>query len=281
MQQVTGLFVFGKERSGTKWITNLIANHPQVACVQSEKHNGVHETNMFVQFPKAFGSLRVHENRLAFYHTFTNTFYFQITGVRKDWVFQQKTNSYLQFFDDFMNEFARIKSCDYWVQKTNSSNIGRIKRNFKTNKSIIIQRDLKSTLTSSLYRKSKNASVRQLITNTLRYVYLDRYERRFRHDSNVMIVNYGDLKKHTEKTLQQVFEFLGLDFNLLYTEVSFSANTTFYDQKRKTLSSTQLALVNITNIVARMLPMGFLKYLRTHTQHNRNAGRRFVIGTFD
>ncbi|MCK4320989.1 sulfotransferase [candidate division WOR-3 bacterium] len=35
------IFVIGKNRSGTKWLSNVIANHKDVACIQHELFGGI------------------------------------------------------------------------------------------------------------------------------------------------------------------------------------------------------------------------------------------------
>jgi len=70
------IFVLGRNRSGTKWLTNLIANHPDVYCVQSESHGGVIETNLFDRADTSFGNPAIAENYIAFMAWFEQTDFF-------------------------------------------------------------------------------------------------------------------------------------------------------------------------------------------------------------
>ncbi len=47
MNTITPIFIVGTNRSGTKWLSNILANHPDVAAVQTERTLGIVETYMF------------------------------------------------------------------------------------------------------------------------------------------------------------------------------------------------------------------------------------------
>ncbi|MFW6008127.1 MAG: hypothetical protein ACOCP8_02575 [archaeon] len=42
------IFVIGKNRSGTKWLSNTVANHKDVFCVQRPGAGGILETNLIL-----------------------------------------------------------------------------------------------------------------------------------------------------------------------------------------------------------------------------------------
>ncbi|MBA7629902.1 hypothetical protein ES703_37409 [subsurface metagenome] len=46
------IFVIGKNRSGTKWLSNVIANHKDIACIQHELFGGILEANVISRMPK-------------------------------------------------------------------------------------------------------------------------------------------------------------------------------------------------------------------------------------
>ena len=55
------IFVIGKNRSGTKWLSNTISNHSKIACVRSHEFGGILETNVFFNMPNTFGDLAIKE----------------------------------------------------------------------------------------------------------------------------------------------------------------------------------------------------------------------------
>ena len=56
------IFIVGKNRSGTKWLSNILLNHPNIAGIQSDYHRGILETNMFQNMPIIFGNLKDIDN---------------------------------------------------------------------------------------------------------------------------------------------------------------------------------------------------------------------------
>ncbi len=41
------IFVIGRHRSGTTWVTNLIASHPKIFTPEHQKHQGQDESAFF------------------------------------------------------------------------------------------------------------------------------------------------------------------------------------------------------------------------------------------
>lgn len=58
MSTITPIFIVGTNRSGTKWLSNILAKHPDVAAVQTERTQGIVETNMFHSLRIKFPDLR-------------------------------------------------------------------------------------------------------------------------------------------------------------------------------------------------------------------------------
>ena len=53
-QKINRIIIIGMDRSGTKWISNEISNHPDIIAIRDEEHNGILETNMFTMFLNNF-----------------------------------------------------------------------------------------------------------------------------------------------------------------------------------------------------------------------------------
>ena len=100
------IMVIGRERSGTKWLTNLIANHPSIACVQSATHGGVLETNLLERMELTFGSFAVKENRIGFNLCMQQTAFYKITGLPVSFLEQGKFADPVDFFVMMMDQYA-------------------------------------------------------------------------------------------------------------------------------------------------------------------------------
>ena len=145
------IFVFGKNRSGTKWLSNLIANHSDVACLQLASSSGIAETNLFQNFPDTFGDLTHKENRLAFLACYTRTTAFKISGLSERDLYEQRFDSYFEFFDQLMNKVAGRAQKAYWLQKGSSLELPQVIKHYPKAKFVIIRRgDAKANILSNL-----------------------------------------------------------------------------------------------------------------------------------
>ena len=82
------IFVLGKNRSGTKWLSNIILNNKEIAGIQSNYHRGILETNLFNVFNRKFGNLKRRDDYIAFVEVFTATDFFKLTGLSKELLYK-------------------------------------------------------------------------------------------------------------------------------------------------------------------------------------------------
>ncbi len=80
-KQATPIFVIGRSRSGTKWLSNILLNHTAVAGVQSERKLGIAETDVFGAMQRVVGDLRRAENYVAFIAIWSQTDFFLASGA--------------------------------------------------------------------------------------------------------------------------------------------------------------------------------------------------------
>jgi hypothetical protein len=105
MQNIQKIIVIGMNRSGTKWISNLISNHPDVVSLQYERGGGILETNMFTNFPHSFGDLRFPDNYVGLIELWSKTDFFQCAGMDKDFFYsiEKRPTNYFELFQILMN----------------------------------------------------------------------------------------------------------------------------------------------------------------------------------
>ncbi|WP_370390445.1 sulfotransferase [uncultured Winogradskyella sp.] len=274
------IIVLGKERSGTKWLTNLIANHPEIACVQSPQHKGILETNMFDKMEAAFGDLKYKENRMAFEYVFVQTAFFKITGLDSEWFCNLKYTSYLEAFKLVMDAYAHKTGAKTWVQKTNSLLADKLFEEYSNAKFIVIQRELMDNVASTLNMGDYSFEFKSVLSAVFGHVYNKKYEDKYRNKDNVFFVTYENLKAKTEVQLREVYEFLGLEFDPVYCEVPFKKNTSFQKRKRKEFSSKEKFVIRCMYYTALIMPLPILKFFRNQLQKYRIKKHRFVGGTF-
>ena len=73
------IFVVGKGRSGTTWLTNMLATHPDIAGVFNEdKNKGIKESRYFSDLYGRYGDLRNPTNLVEFIEILAVTDYFRL-----------------------------------------------------------------------------------------------------------------------------------------------------------------------------------------------------------
>lgn len=289
------IFVFGKNRSGTKWLSNLIANHSEVSCLQLASSSGILETNLFRNFPAVFGDLAHKENRLAFLACYTRTNAFKCSGLSERDLYEQRFESYFDFFGHVMGTAARRAGKAYWLQKGNSLELPQVTQHYPGAKFVIIRRgDARASIISNLAldirdapaevraRKLSNSAV---VQQTFSYYLHRKIEEKYDHLPNVKTVFFEDLKTRKREVLEEVCCFAGLTFEEEMLGEYFSQNSSFSKGiKRDTVvSSAQSRLIDALCPVLDALPLFALAFLfdaREAVALRRPSRRRFTPGTF-
>src|SRR5690606_28021639 len=83
------IFVLGRNRSGTKWLTNQISNHPQVAAITAT-NTGVLEANLFEHLPRMFGDLSINDHYYAFLAAFMKSSFFHRSGLPESCLYEKR-----------------------------------------------------------------------------------------------------------------------------------------------------------------------------------------------
>ncbi len=282
---VSQIIVLGKERSGTKWLTNLIANHPDVACVQSEIHNGVLETNVFNNMPVLFGDLKNPDNWLGFLACFSQTYFFKYTGLDRTFLDSLSPSDYYTFFDEVMTAYAHRMNASRWIQKTNSLFTEKLLQAYPQAKFVLIQRGFEDNYRSSQANIHSNlkeiGSVSSVFSSVFGHYYANRYESSFAGHPQILFVRFEDLKSRKEETLQKVYAFLDLSFDPSCLEDRFRKNTSFTRQKETpAIPGKEKVLIAIGRLLGTSLPFFFLRTIRNYLQARRKKTAKFVKWTY-
>ena len=281
------IFVIGRNRSGTKWLSNTIANHDDVACIQKEHAGGILETNMFVYMPRTFGSLSVEENEVGFLVCFSYTDFFLLTGLDRKTLFSKGANDYSEFFRLIMDSYAQKEEKRFWLQKSDSLQLAKLLRDYQDAKFIIIQRGVEDNIRSTfglrvINHETKGSVIRQLLS----YFLHRKTEQRFRDKDNVMVVQFEEFKSDRERTLHGICEFLGIQYRNEMMVDRFAKNTSFRDgvTRRKALVKKEVLLIRILSPFFERIPWHFYGISREiflRIRGSRELDSRFVRGSFD
>lgn len=273
------IIVLGKERSGTKWLTNLIANNTEVASIQNGDH-GILETNMFDKMEAVFGDLKYEVNKIAFEHVFIHTRLFRITQLDAAWFRSLEYRSYLEAFKLIMDAYTKKIGAKTWVQKTNSLLANKLFEGYPNAQFIIIQRQLIDNVASSLNMGDYTFNLKSLLSVVFGYVYNQKFENKLKTEQNVLFVKYENLKSNTETTLKDIYEFLGLEFSPSFCKLPFKKNTSFVNRKRLQFSKREKFIIYCMYYIAVVTPFPILHMFRKQLHKNRAKRNIFLPGTF-
>jgi hypothetical protein len=232
----TPIIVIGKYRSGTKWLSNLIAGHPDVTCIAHDAHFGILEaSDVFQRLPMIFGNLTIPENFIGFMEYYASTDFFRLTGLEKKLFYENRPKDYLEFFRRMMDVYSEKENRRYWVQKADTYALEKLLKQYDDGKFIMIIRDPKDNVRSALalamgvqHRRNKR------ILHELYMYYLEKKRiEACKNRKNVMILSFKDVQRNREETIPKVCQFIGIEYTKEMLTSRFKQNTSYKGDIRK------------------------------------------------
>ena len=273
------VFVLGTPRSGTTWLGNLLASHPQVAAVTAPEHGGIDESHLFSHTRYCFPEPMELETFLARYQ---QEDYFKLTGLQADALLQGHTagpGDVFKHFELIMNTYAGSVGAGAWVEKTPNHAIyhRELCARFPGARFVLIERSFRDTLRSQLERYARPGAPRwlQVLEKVVRFVCDQRALAQLEAEqpSRVIRVSYEALIAEPETTMERVQTFLGLEPALLESRFQPSSSFEPGEQPRFRFSTIGWACIRATRALCRCLPLGILSALRK--QRDRQAAATF------
>ncbi len=250
------IILIGMNRSGTKWVSNIICSHDEVIGVQSERAGGILETNMFGTMQDKF-NLGHPDEYIGLVELWAATHFFQLVGLDKKLFYElsPRPRNVLQLFELLMNEYARRNGKSYWLQKTSPRRAQRVLEYFTNARIVVVRRELMDTIRSTLGLQRMYGK-RSLFRATWECVYqnklLDRICRRY----PAIQVSYEALRADPGREEARLLAALGLVPGKRSAS-SFPRNTSFQsgDQRRSILSAREQFAARVIAQLVALLPL--------------------------
>ena len=278
MTRVPGqVFVMGTSRSGTKWLANLLAAHPQIVGITEPEH-GIHESHLFSHTRYYF---RQELTREAFISEYAHEDYFKLTGLSQASfcrVAPARGDS-CDFFKSIMDEVARERGADYWLEVTPKHDLyyRDILARFPQARFVVIRRDLWAVLKSNLKRYPRPGAPRwlQIAEKVFRQITdmkaLARLEQAA--PDQVISVIYEDLLEDKTLPLGRICRFLGIDHVSLESE--FAADSSFPGMRQTEypqFSGPRKLYITLLRLAFALVPFPLLFVVRNR-RDRRRAGQ--------
>jgi hypothetical protein len=267
--RMTPIFILGAPRSGTTLLGGMLCRHERVAGVHAARYRGLKESDLFFSFERSFPSLEHPVDLVRFVEAFSATDYFRLSGVEKELFYRRKPKDVGSFFRLLMDEYARRRGCDFWVEKSPAHTLcyRRLERHFPDAALIVIRRNVVDCVRSNLgARPERRSSVR---SGMLRYLgilkitvsfsiynaMLDLIQRR--SGQVAVALEYGELVRDKPAACARICRGLGIPYEEAMTIPPYRANTSFPggDARRaQVLSPLETLLVRLVAAVFRLVP---------------------------
>lgn len=253
----TKIFVAGRNRSGTKWLSNLIAENNNVAAMQRKRAYGLIESNLFIVFPQLFKGIRNEDNYRAFKMLFTETNMFKASGLRKKDFFSKRYHTIYEVLDNFLEQYTSSKGVDFALQKADSIVLPKMMEKFPKAKIVIIQRrNVVDNVLSNTLLNNEKIRYGNLVLHIFSYWHHRKIENSFKNYDNVKIVTFENLKGDRKQVLKAVCNFTGLSYSDSMLESKYKKNTTYRNKNKKDFDTKKTrSIIYIISFFASLVPL--------------------------
>ena len=241
MSRITPIFIVGTNRSSTKWLSNILANHPDVAAVQTERTLGIVETNMFDSLRTKFPDLRRPDDFVGLIELWAATDFFKSTGIDRQLFYRlhPRPLSHFEIFAIFMNELATRKGVGFWLQKTDPWHAFDVVENFPQARFVVIERNMADTLRSTFYLETGGEgalSAKMILSHVLQV----RILRKLRQTVGALSTTYERIRDEREAEITRLCRNLGLAYRPEMLEVPFRRNTSFRSKQQQQFAFSRM-----------------------------------------
>ena len=224
------ILVVGLNRSGTKWLSNILAQSDQVAAVTLAHQFGILESNALHDFRRVFKKIERDDDYAGFVCLWSETDYVRSTGIDRLDILRWKPRptTVLAALSQLLDELREKQGKQFWLQKCSPFQAQQFLLELgDSTKVISIRRPFNSILESSVALKQQtnaNSSFgRDLVVNAIQSRLFSEVSRR----PNALTVDFENLKSDPETAVRQVCEFIGIEFSAAMLNTPFKQNTSF------------------------------------------------------
>jgi hypothetical protein len=268
-------------RSGTKWLSNILCNHPEVAGIQSPLHTGILETNFFGTVQRMFGEELPVDHYVGLLEMWAQSDFFKASGVEKEWFYQLRPRPAgpLQMFLTLMEEVARRRGARYWLQKTSPLVAREILPRLPGARVIVTRRSPLPLLESTVRLRRDLGERISAIRAAAIFALEDEILRHIERNAGALVTSYERIQGSPEAEASRLCAALDLTFDPTLLRVPFDRNTSFQREsdREQIFSGMERFAIYSTLGAMRWIPLELLAFLRDRL---RGGGTRLVEGTF-
>ena len=233
----TPIFILGRHRSGTTWVSNILASLPEIYAPVHRSESGVHESAFFSHLVRHCNHGRSDADLQAIKRLFERSSFFSLTGLAHGP--EITAQGPVEYLRSIMAAGARTKGAKFWLEKTPAHTLHAkfLSDSFPDARFIAVVRNYRDVVASNVHGFGDPDSAwnwfRQSIVTAV-------YEKIIARNK-VKVVSYETLLTDYEGTIRSIMKYLGIDSEVI-PHSEFQPNTSYKDTSRGTRWWQEMAM---------------------------------------
>ena len=261
---VDAIIVVGLNRSGTKWLSNILSLNNDVAAVTLPHQFGILESNALNDFSRVFKNIDRDDDYAGFVCMWAETDYVRSTGFDRSYLlsWQPRPKSVFAALSRLLDDFRQKQGKSIWLQKCSPSQSRQFQKELASPAKVVaIRRNFNRILESSIALKQQtgvgSSFLRDLVINAIQ----ERILADVSKQPNTMTVDFESLKAEPEATVRKVCEFIGIEFSRTMLKTPFEQNTSFEKKTRTKIGPFKRLVSLCVRSLFALLPVGLVNWM--------------------
>jgi hypothetical protein len=202
----TPIFILGRHRSGTTWISNILASLPEIYAPSHEAHWGVHESAFFSHLLRYCNHGRTDSDLRAVKYLFESSDFFALTGLAHGPEIIGRGP--VHYFRSIMEAGALREGARYWLEKTPAHTLHAkfLSSSYPDAIFIAVTRDYRDVVASNVHGFGNAGSIWKWISQSM----VTAIYEKIIASNGVLVIRYEELLTDYEGTLRSVMKRLGI-----------------------------------------------------------------------
>jgi hypothetical protein len=232
------IFIIGRHRSGTSWLSNILASVPGVYAPRTDPARSPQESAFFSHLVPYCNHGRTNADLLAIKFLFERSAYFSLTGlVEGPEILRNRPAGYFRLV---MDAAAGRRDAAFWLEKTPAHTlcVRFLVQAFPDAVMLAVTRDYRDVVSSNVHGFDRPTSLwawlRQSAVTAI-------YEKVIEHHK-IFVVRYESLESDYDATVRSAMARVGLNAAAV-PQNTFSKNTSFPDRAARTSGWQRAAML--------------------------------------
>lgn len=265
---ITRIFVLGRHRSGTTWVTNILASHPHVFVPTHPAHKGQHESAFFSGLLRYCRWGKTLQDRLALKAIFERSDYYHLlheSGIRSVDI---SNLTPAEYFAQLMDNATAIRGKSTWAEKTpaHTLHLSYLIKNYPEAKFVAVRRHHLRVIESNVYKLYGAPNLAAWIHAAFMTVV---YEKMLDfHETKIHFISYEDLLNDYDQEVRRLMNHVGLDYAELQSE--FLADSSF-GSSRPEIPVATLFLIKVLRLCMNLVPpLVYVELVNSYISHKQS-----------